>query len=108
MQMRVARGPLSNFEQPARRTLRAIRIVASRFMAGSFAPSLGRRLQLLHANVTVADELLREVPSSVHLEGDAALVAQALLRVLELHESDPVDPCGDLRRVPHDACPELV
>src|SRR5687768_14930499 len=51
-------------------------------------------LQLLHADVAVADELLRVVAAAVDLQRDAALVGQALLRVLVLHELHALDPRG--------------
>src|SRR5437867_3030668 len=60
--------------------------------AGGETPAGRLLLQLLHPDVAVADELLREVAAAVDLQRDPAGVRQPLLRVLVLHEPHPLDP----------------
>src|SRR5262249_47991423 len=66
------------------------------------------RRDLLHADISVADEFLRMIAAPVHLQGNPAGIGVALLGFCPLHEFHAVDPRGDGGRIPGDTRTEFV
>src|SRR5262249_25606619 len=62
----------------------------------------------LHANIPVADEFLRMITASVHLQGNPAGIGMAVLGFCPFHEFHAIDPGDDDGGIPGNASAEFV
>ena len=72
------------------------------------AEQLSGSVQAFHTNLAIADILLGEISSSVHLKADLPFGGVPLLGFGPLHELYTVHPGGNGRRVAHNSGPQLI